>query len=84
MLHNKFEFSEFLYMELDRYMEINKKVIKEKHIKVAKLKCELNTLMNTLDRHLKYGHREAKYPINDILKYILDFAQKGLVFETGR
>ena len=65
-------------------MEINKKVIKEKHIKVAKLKCELNTLMNTLDRHLKYGHGEAKYPISDILKYTLDFAQKGLVFETGR
>jgi len=76
-VHNKFEFPEFLYM--DRYMEINKKVIKEKHIKVAKLKCELNTLMNTLDRYLKYGNGEAKYPISDILKYTLDFAQKGLI-----
>ncbi|CAL4115811.1 unnamed protein product [Meganyctiphanes norvegica] len=76
-VHNKFDFPEFLYM--DRYMEINKKIIKEKHIKVAKLKSELNTLMNTLDRYLKYGNGEAKYPISDILKYTLDFAQKGLV-----
>lgn len=75
-VHNKFEFPEFLYM--DRYMEINKKMIKEKHIKVAKLKGELNSLTKTLDRYEKYGSGEAKYPISDILKYTLDFAQTGL------
>lgn len=75
-VHNKFEFPEFLYM--DRYMEINKKLIKEKHIKVAKIKGELNSLTATLDRYLKYGKGDAKYPIGDILKYTLDFAQTGL------
>ncbi|XP_042211161.1 ubiquitin carboxyl-terminal hydrolase 25-like [Homarus americanus] len=75
-VHNKFEFPEFLYM--DRYMEMNKKIIKEKHIKVAKLKGELNCLKKTLDRYQKYGTGEAKYPIGDILKYTLDFAQTGL------
>lgn len=75
-VHNKFEFPEFLYM--DRYMEINKKNIKEKHIKVAKLRGELNSLTKTLDRYQKYGSGEAKYPIGDILKYTLDFAQTGL------
>ncbi|KAK7074616.1 Ubiquitin carboxyl-terminal hydrolase 28, partial [Halocaridina rubra] len=75
-VHNKFEFPEFLYM--DRYMEINKKLIKEKHIKVAKLRSELNILMKTLNHYEKYGSGEAKYPISDILKYTLDFAQTGL------
>ena len=75
-VHNKFEFPEFLYM--DRYMEINKKIIKEKHIKIAKLKGELNSLTKTLDRYEKYGSGEAKYPIGDILKYTLDFAQTGI------
>ncbi|KAK8753541.1 hypothetical protein OTU49_000207 [Cherax quadricarinatus] len=75
-VHNKFEFPEILYM--DRYMEINKKIIKEKHIKVAKLKGELNSLTKTLDRYLKYGTGKAKYPIGDILKYTLDFAHTGL------
>ncbi|XP_066949055.1 ubiquitin carboxyl-terminal hydrolase 28-like isoform X1 [Macrobrachium rosenbergii] len=75
-VHNKFEFPEFLYM--DRYMEINKKLIKEKHSKVAKLKGELNSLTKTLDRYEKYGSGEAKYPISDILRYTLDFAQTGL------
>ncbi|XP_045615098.2 ubiquitin carboxyl-terminal hydrolase 25 [Procambarus clarkii] len=75
-VHNKFVFPEFLFM--DRYMEINKKIIKEKHIRVAKLKGELNSLTKTLDRYQKYGTGEAKYPIGDILKYTLDFAQTGL------
>ncbi|KAK4298918.1 hypothetical protein Pmani_028776 [Petrolisthes manimaculis] len=79
-VHNKFEFPEYLYM--DRYMEENKKMVKEKHIKVAKLKSELNSLTKTLDKYQKYGTGQAKYPIGDILKYTLDFAQTGHRKET--
>ena len=74
-VHNKFEFPEFLYM--DRYMEANKELIKQKHIRVAGLQTKLTALNRTLDRYLKYGSGAAQYPIADILRYTLDFAQAG-------
>ena len=74
-VHNKFEFPQYLHM--DRYMEINKKFIKEKHIKVARLREDLNALNRTLDKYLKFGSGSGKYPLSDILKYALEFAQSN-------
>ncbi|XP_063847552.1 ubiquitin carboxyl-terminal hydrolase 25-like [Scylla paramamosain] len=74
-VHNKFEFPEFLYM--DRYMEANKDLVREKQVRVASLRGKLGALNRTLDRYLKYGSGAAQYPIADILRYTLDFAQAG-------
>lgn len=74
-VHNKFEFPEFLYM--DRYMEANKELVREKQVRVACLRGKLGALNRTLDRYLKYGSGTAQYPIADILRYTLDFAQAG-------
>ncbi|XP_076044527.1 ubiquitin carboxyl-terminal hydrolase 25-like [Oratosquilla oratoria] len=75
-VHNKFEFPEYLYM--DRYMETNKKIVKEKHQKSAKLREELNCLTKTLEKYIQYGSGSSKYPLSDILKYTLEFAQTGV------
>ncbi|KAG0710107.1 Ubiquitin carboxyl-terminal hydrolase 25 [Chionoecetes opilio] len=74
-VHNKFEFPEYLYM--DRYMEANKELVREKQVRVACLRNKLGALNRTLDRYLKYGSGAAQYPIADILRYTLDFAQAG-------
>ncbi|KAL7646980.1 UNVERIFIED_CONTAM: hypothetical protein RMT77_002237 [Armadillidium vulgare] len=71
-VHNKFEFHEYLFM--DRYMESNKEIVKEKHAKIAKIKEELSSLYNVLEKYQRFGSGDSKYPIADILKYALEFA----------
>uniref|UniRef100_A0A6A7FR87 Ubiquitin carboxyl-terminal hydrolase 25-like n=2 Tax=Hirondellea gigas TaxID=1518452 RepID=A0A6A7FR87_9CRUS len=72
-VHNKFEFPERLYM--DRYMESNKQLVRQKHVQVAAIRKQLAKLNNSLKQYQQFGNGENKYPLKDILAYSLEFAE---------
>ncbi|KAM5246374.1 ubiquitin carboxyl-terminal hydrolase 28 isoform 12-T12 [Ctenodactylus gundi] len=71
-IHNKLEFPQIIYM--DRYLYRNKELIRSKRETIRKLKEEIKVLQQKLDRYVKYGSGPARFPLPDMLKYVIEFA----------
>ncbi|KAM5317436.1 ubiquitin carboxyl-terminal hydrolase 28 isoform 5-T5 [Glossophaga mutica] len=71
-IHNKLEFSQIIYM--DRYMYRNKELVRSKRECIRKLKEEVKVLQQKLERYVKYGSGPARFPLPDMLKYVIEFA----------
>ncbi|XP_042538722.1 ubiquitin carboxyl-terminal hydrolase 28 isoform X1 [Dipodomys spectabilis] len=71
-IHNKLEFPQIIYM--DRYMYRSKELIRSKRECVRKLKEEIKVLQQKLERYVKYGSGPARFPLPDMLKYVIEFA----------
>nr|XP_048272742.1 ubiquitin carboxyl-terminal hydrolase 28 isoform X7 [Myodes glareolus] len=71
-IHNKLEFPQIIYM--DRYMYKSKELIRSKRESVRKLKEEIEVLQQKLERYVKYGSGPARFPLPDMLKYVIEFA----------
>ncbi|XP_032141381.1 ubiquitin carboxyl-terminal hydrolase 28 isoform X6 [Sapajus apella] len=71
-IHNKLEFPQIIYM--DRYMYRSKELIRNKRECIRKLKEEINVLQQKLERYVKYGSGPARFPLPDMLKYVIEFA----------
>lgn len=71
-IHNKLEFPQIIYM--DRYMYKSKELIRSKRESVRKLKEEIQVLQQKLERYVKYGSGPSRFPLPDMLKYVIEFA----------
>ncbi|XP_036921539.1 ubiquitin carboxyl-terminal hydrolase 28 isoform X5 [Sturnira hondurensis] len=71
-IHNKLEFPQIIYM--DRYMYRNKELVRSKRECIRKLKEEVKVLQQKLERYVKYGSGPARFPLPDMLKYVIEFA----------
>ncbi|KAM8819386.1 ubiquitin carboxyl-terminal hydrolase 28 isoform 4-T4 [Rhynchonycteris naso] len=71
-IHNKLEFPQIIYM--DRYMYRSKEFIRSKRECVRKLKEEVEVLQRRLERYVKYGSGPTRFPLPDMLKYVIEFA----------
>uniref|UniRef100_A0A8C6H2S1 Ubiquitin carboxyl-terminal hydrolase 28 n=1 Tax=Mus spicilegus TaxID=10103 RepID=A0A8C6H2S1_MUSSI len=71
-IHNKLEFPQIIYM--DRYMYKSKELIRSKRESVRKLKEEIQILQQKLERYVKYGSGPSRFPLPDMLKYVIEFA----------
>ncbi|XP_072585877.1 ubiquitin carboxyl-terminal hydrolase 28 isoform X11 [Vulpes vulpes] len=71
-IHNKLEFPQIIYM--DRYMYKSKELIRSKRECIRKLKEEIKVLQQKLERYVKYGSGPARFPLPDMLKYVIEFA----------
>ncbi|XP_053450610.1 ubiquitin carboxyl-terminal hydrolase 28 isoform X10 [Nycticebus coucang] len=71
-IHNKLEFPQIIYM--DRYMHRSKELIRNKREHIRKLKEEIKVLQQKLERYVKYGSGPARFPLPDMLKYVIEFA----------
>ncbi|KAL7389276.1 hypothetical protein ABVT39_000938 [Epinephelus coioides] len=71
-IHKKLEFSQIIYM--DRYLHKNIKQTHERRVEVKKLKEQLAALQQKLECYKNYGSGPAKYPLADMLQFVLEFA----------
>ncbi|XP_052044363.1 ubiquitin carboxyl-terminal hydrolase 28 isoform X2 [Apodemus sylvaticus] len=71
-IHNKLEFPQIIYM--DRYMYKSKALIRSKRESIRKLKEEIQVLQQKLERYVKYGSGPSRFPLPDMLKYVIEFA----------
>nr|XP_037861099.1 ubiquitin carboxyl-terminal hydrolase 28 isoform X7 [Chlorocebus sabaeus] len=71
-IHNKLEFPQIIYM--DRYMYRSKELIRNKRECIRKLKEEIKILQQKLERYVQYGSGPARFPLPDMLKYVIEFA----------
>lgn len=71
-IHNKLEFPQIIYM--DRYMYKSKELIRSKRESIRKLKEEIQVLQQKLERYVKYGSGPSRFPLPDMLKYVIEFA----------
>jgi len=76
-VNNVLEFPEEIF--LDRYLEVNKAVVREKREQVRRLVDRRNSLQQQLDRFLQYGPAQSsqKFPLVSILRSALEFARSG-------
>ncbi|XP_030897786.1 LOW QUALITY PROTEIN: ubiquitin carboxyl-terminal hydrolase 28-like [Leptonychotes weddellii] len=80
-IHNKLEFPQIIYM--DRYMYKSKELIRSKRECIRKLKEEIKVLQQKLERYVKYGSGPARFPLPDMLKYVIEFASTKPVPERA-
>jgi len=82
-INNVLEFPEEIY--LDRYLEENKAVVREKREQVRRLVERRNSLQQQLDRFLQYGSVQSsqKFPLVSILRSALEFARSGVDTSGG-
>ncbi|KFO31123.1 Ubiquitin carboxyl-terminal hydrolase 28, partial [Fukomys damarensis] len=80
-IHNKLEFPQIIYM--DRYMYRSKELIRNKRECIRKLKEEVQVLQQKLERYVKYGSGPARFPLPDMLKYVIEFASTKPVSESS-
>ncbi|XP_015193278.2 ubiquitin carboxyl-terminal hydrolase 28 isoform X4 [Lepisosteus oculatus] len=71
-IHKKLEFPQVIYM--DRYLHRNKELIRKRRREAKKLKDQLTALQQKLESYNSYGSGPAKYPLADMLQYVLEFA----------
>ncbi|XP_071842201.1 ubiquitin carboxyl-terminal hydrolase 25-like isoform X2 [Apostichopus japonicus] len=71
-IHNKFRFPQTIYM--DRYMDSNRGRVKEKREELQRMTTQMNALQVRLDRYQCYGSGTKRFPLQDVLRYALDFA----------
>ncbi|NXR29653.1 UBP28 hydrolase, partial [Cinclus mexicanus] len=70
-IHTKLEFPQTMYM--DRYLYCNKDLIQMKREEVKRLKEKMVTLQQKLERYMEYGSGPARFPLPDMLQYVLEF-----------
>uniref|UniRef100_A0A7N5KKW1 Ubiquitin carboxyl-terminal hydrolase 28 n=1 Tax=Ailuropoda melanoleuca TaxID=9646 RepID=A0A7N5KKW1_AILME len=80
-IHNKLEFPQIIYM--DRYMYKSKELIRSKRECIRKLKEEIKVLQQKLERYVKYGSGPARFPLPDMLKYVIEFASTKPASESS-
>nr|XP_046266749.1 ubiquitin carboxyl-terminal hydrolase 28 isoform X2 [Scatophagus argus] len=71
-IHKKLEFPQIIYM--DRYLHRNLQQTHERRGEVKKLKEQLATLQQKLECYKNYGSGPTKYPLADMLQFVLEFA----------
>ncbi|CAM9860690.1 unnamed protein product [Bubo scandiacus] len=70
-IHTKLEFPETIYM--DRYLYCSKELIQMKREEMKRLKEKMVILQQKLERYMKYGSGPARFPLPDMLRYVLEF-----------
>ncbi|NWR36718.1 UBP28 hydrolase, partial [Tachuris rubrigastra] len=70
-IHTKLEFPQTIYM--DRYLYCNKELIQIKREEMKRLKEKIVTLQQKLERYMEYGSGPARFPLPDMLQYVLEF-----------
>uniref|UniRef100_G3TJ53 Ubiquitin carboxyl-terminal hydrolase n=1 Tax=Loxodonta africana TaxID=9785 RepID=G3TJ53_LOXAF len=80
-IHNKLEFPQIIY--IDRYMYRSKELIRSKRECIRKLKEEIKVLQQKLERYVKYGSGPARFPLPDMLKYVIEFASTKPASESS-
>ncbi|NXL61741.1 UBP28 hydrolase, partial [Chordeiles acutipennis] len=70
-IHTKLEFPQTIYM--DRYLYGSKELIQMKREEMKRLKEKMVILQQKLDRYMKYGSGPARFPLPDMLQYVLEF-----------
>ncbi|NWT27579.1 UBP28 hydrolase, partial [Cardinalis cardinalis] len=70
-IHTKLEFPQTIYM--DRYLYCNKDLIQMKREEMKRLKEKMVTLQHKLERYMEYGSGPARFPLPDMLQYVLEF-----------
>ncbi|XP_067421747.1 ubiquitin carboxyl-terminal hydrolase 28 isoform X3 [Emydura macquarii macquarii] len=71
-IHNKLEFPQIIYM--DRYLYSSKEIIQRKREETEKLRKQVELLQEKLERYMKYGSGPSRFPLPDMLQYVLEFA----------
>ncbi|XP_047463657.1 ubiquitin carboxyl-terminal hydrolase 28 isoform X3 [Mugil cephalus] len=71
-IHKKLEFPQIIYM--DRYLHKNIDRTHERRGEVKKLKEQLAVLQQKLECYKNYGSGPTKYPLADMLQFVLEFA----------
>ncbi|XP_065426720.1 ubiquitin carboxyl-terminal hydrolase 28 isoform X8 [Chrysemys picta bellii] len=75
-IHNKLEFPQIIYM--DRYLYSSKEIIQKKREETRKLRKQIAVLQQKLERYMKYGSGPSRFPLPDMLQYVLEFASTKL------
>ncbi|NXP90215.1 UBP28 hydrolase, partial [Passerina amoena] len=70
-IHTKLEFPQTIYM--DRYLYCNKDLIQMKREEMKRLKEKMVTLQQKLERYMEYGSGPTRFPLPDMLQYVLEF-----------
>ncbi|NXB59603.1 UBP28 hydrolase, partial [Struthidea cinerea] len=70
-IHTKLEFPQTIYM--DRYLYCNKDLIQMKREEIKRLKEKMVALQQKLERYMEYGSGPARFPLPDMLQYVLEF-----------
>ncbi|XP_064490819.1 ubiquitin carboxyl-terminal hydrolase 28 isoform X6 [Pseudopipra pipra] len=70
-IHTKLEFPQTIYM--DRYLYCNKELIQMKREEIKRLKEKMVILQQKLERYMEYGSGPARFPLPDMLQYMLEF-----------
>eukprot|EP00075_Anas_platyrhynchos_P010860 XP_027300113.1 ubiquitin carboxyl-terminal hydrolase 28 isoform X2 [Anas platyrhynchos] len=70
-IHTKLEFPQTIYM--DRYLYCSKELIQMKREEMKRLKERMTVLQQKLERYMKYGSGPARFPLPDMLQYVLEF-----------
>ncbi|XP_017665053.1 PREDICTED: ubiquitin carboxyl-terminal hydrolase 28 isoform X4 [Lepidothrix coronata] len=70
-IHTKLEFPQTIYM--DRYLYCNKELIQMKREEMKRLKEKVVILQQKLERYMEYGSGPARFPLPDMLQYMLEF-----------
>ncbi|XP_077597059.1 ubiquitin carboxyl-terminal hydrolase 28 [Stigmatopora nigra] len=71
-IHKKLEFPQIMYM--DRYLHKNLTCTHERRGEVKKMKEQLTYLQQKLECYKNYGSGPSKYPLADMLQFVLEFA----------
>uniref|UniRef100_A0AAY5EHU1 Ubiquitin carboxyl-terminal hydrolase n=1 Tax=Electrophorus electricus TaxID=8005 RepID=A0AAY5EHU1_ELEEL len=71
-IHKKLEFPQIIYM--DRYLHKNVEQTHGRRGEVKRLKDQLTVLQQKLESYKNYGSGPTKYPLADMLQYVLEFA----------
>ncbi|XP_010183204.1 PREDICTED: ubiquitin carboxyl-terminal hydrolase 28, partial [Mesitornis unicolor] len=70
-IHTRLEFPQTIYM--DRYLYCSKELIQRKREEMRRLKEKLGVLQQKLERYMEYGSGAARFPLPDMLRYVLEF-----------
>ncbi|XP_029375098.1 ubiquitin carboxyl-terminal hydrolase 28 isoform X1 [Echeneis naucrates] len=71
-IHKKLEFPQIIYM--DRYLHKNIEQTQERRGEVKKVKEQLAVLQQKFECYKNYGSGPTKYPLADMLQFVLEFA----------
>ncbi|XP_010891831.2 ubiquitin carboxyl-terminal hydrolase 28 isoform X1 [Esox lucius] len=77
-IHKKLEFPQIIYMDrllyVNRYLHKNNEQTHSRRGEAKKLKEQLTVLQQKLECYRHYGSGPVKYPLADMLQYVLEFA----------
>ncbi|XP_061296341.1 ubiquitin carboxyl-terminal hydrolase 28 isoform X12 [Bos javanicus] len=70
-------------VQVTRYMYRSKELVRSKRDCIRKLKEEIKILQQKLERYVKYGSGPARFPLPDMLKYVIEFASTKPASESS-